>query len=248
MNALTNGATIIVISNNARYHTLDTWGLAIGNTDCISQPEQETNYIYVPAMDGFLDLSESLSGRPIFKSRSITMEMGGIREAMNWDAIMSDLRNKIHGRKVKLIFDNDEYYYWQGRIYVDDFTRAKRLGRFTLSIPMADPYKYDLVSSIESWLWDPFNFLTGVIKNYSNITVVGSTDLTIPSGLMPVSPTFTVRDITSDTFTVTYDGTTYTMVSGENYFPEIIVNAENEVELTFTGSAVVTIDYRGGSL
>jgi len=248
MNELTNGATIIVISNDHQYHTLDDWGLAIGNNNCISEPEMETKYIDIPGMDGQLDVSEALSGRPIYKTRQINIEVGGIRERNNWDAVISSMRNSIHGREVKLIFDNDPSYYWKGRIYITDFDRARRLGTFTLSMPAADPYKYNIQDSGEPWLWDPFNFLTDSIHDYSSIQITGSGTVTIPSGFMPVTPTIMVSNMTSTTFKVTYKGKTFSLMSGSNYLPEIIINYEDEVKLVFTGTAKVSILYRGGSL
>jgi len=248
MNALTNGATIIVPSTGNEFHTLDDWGLAIGNTNYISEPEQETNYIEVPAMNGFIDLSETLTGRPTFKNRSISIELGGKRESMAWDTVISDFRNKIHGRLVHIIFDNDPSYYWQGRAYVNSFDRMRRLGTFALEIPQADPYKYELTSSAEPWLWDPFNFLTGVIRNYGDIDVVGSETVDIPAGFMPVTPTFIVSRIQSETFTVRYKNKTFTLMPGSNYLPEIVINGDEEISLLFTGTANVIIQYRGGSL
>lgn len=248
MNELTNGATIIVISNDHEYHTLDDWGLAIGNTNYISEPEMETKYIDIPGRDGLLDVSETLSGRPIYKKREINIEVGGLRERKDWDAVISSMRNSIHGRDVKLIFDNDPSYYWKGRIFITNFERARRLGTFTLSIPEADPYKYNIQSSADPWLWDPFNFLTDSIHDYSSIQITGSGTVSIPSGFMPVTPTIMVSNILSTTFTVNYKGQTFSLISGSNYLPEIIVNAEDEVNLLFTGTAKVSIVYRGGSL
>jgi len=247
MNALTNGATITVISNNKSYHTLDDWGFAIGNNDNIGHPEQETNYIYVPAMDGFLDLSESLSGRPIYKNREITIKLGGLRDPMNWDAIISKIRNDINGRRVKVTFDNDPAYFWQGRITLRDFDRFRSLGTCLLVLD-AEPYKYEQLDSAEPWLWDPFNFETGVIHSYGERQITGSGTITIPSGTMPVTPDIVVANKTSTNFTVTFNNVTYSLVVGSNYIPDIVINDEEEHTLTFTGTAKVSIVYRGGSL
>ena len=77
MSTMTNGATITVIATGKSYHTLRDWGLAIGNNNCIGTPVQETFYLDVPGADGFLDYSEALTGRPIFKQRPIEITLGG---------------------------------------------------------------------------------------------------------------------------------------------------------------------------
>ena len=55
MDAITNGATIEIVATGERFHTLNDWGLAIGNNDYIGDVEQENYYVDVPGADGFLD-------------------------------------------------------------------------------------------------------------------------------------------------------------------------------------------------
>lgn len=248
MNALTNGVEIEVISTGAKYHTLDDWGLAIGNNNCIGAPEQETYYVDIPGASAFMDLSEALTGAPVYKSRAISIDLGGIRNRMDWDNIVSDLRNKIHGRRCKIIFDNDIDHYWTGRLYVEEFDRIRQLGMLKLNMPSAEPYKYDLQSSAEDWLWDPFNFDYGVIRTIDRQTVEGELSICIPEGTMPSVPVFMVSDVASPEFTVSDGQNTFRLINGKNRFPRLKVCGEAEVTLIFRGKGTVLIDYRGGSL
>ena len=75
MDAITNGATIEIVATGERFHTLNDWGLAIGNNDYIGDVEQENYYVDVPGADGFLDFSEAITGRRIFKN---------VRSASSW--------------------------------------------------------------------------------------------------------------------------------------------------------------------
>ena len=61
MDAITNGATIEIVATGERFHTLNDWGLAIGNNDYIGDVEQENYYVDVPGADGFLDFSEAIT-------------------------------------------------------------------------------------------------------------------------------------------------------------------------------------------
>ena len=163
MDAITNGATIEIVATGERFHTLNDWGLAIGNNDYIGDVEQENYYVDVPGADGFLDFSEAITGRRIFKNRPISIELGGKKPRDNWDIFISDLRNLVEGREIKVIFDNDSGFYWTGRASIQGYDRNREIGTFTLAIPKADPYKYNVADSTEDWLWDSFDFETGII-------------------------------------------------------------------------------------
>lgn len=248
MNELSNGLTIIVESTGTQYHTLDDWGFALGNNNYIAEPEMETTYINVPYRDGYIDASEVISGRPIFKKRELSFTLGGMRERHNWDAVISGIRNAIHGKKCKIILDNDRGYYWYGRVYVEGFDRFRGLGQFSLNVPQADPYKYDVNSSADPWLWDPFNFETGVITQTGAETITGSGNIIIPSGHMLTCPQIVVSDMLSATFKVSFKGVQYNLIPGTNIIPAILIGGDQSATLSFTGSATVQIVYRNGSL
>lgn len=245
---LFNGVKFTVEGTANEYHSYDDWGLYVTNTDCIGEPKQYTNYIEIPGRNGKIDLSEAISGRQIYTSREIKINLAGTRYRINWDGVISSFRNHINGKVCRIQFDNDPGYFWRGRVCIKDFTSCLDLGKFVVDIPEADPYKYDVNSSAEPWLWDPFNFETGVITQTGSEVITGSGSVTINHGHMLTCPQIVVSDLLSATFTVTYDGTTYPLAVGTNVIPSILVGGENDVTLAFTGSATVQVVYRGGSL
>lgn len=248
MNELTYGISIYVEDTGKTYHTLDTWGLALGNNNYIGDPEMETKYISIPGRTGLIDATEVISGRRIFRKRQLSFELGGKRDRLDWDGVISSFRNNIEGRVCRLTLDNDRSHYWRGRVFVRGFDRFRDLGTFTLEVPAADPYKYNKTSSAEPWFWDPFNFLTDMVTYIGAITVVGTKTVTIPHGHMATSPEFVVSDQTSATFSVTAGGMTYPLTAGTNRIPSILVGGDSDVDLTFTGDAKIQIVYRSGSL
>lgn len=245
---LFNGVSFTIEGTPTTYHSYDDWGLYVVNTDYIKEPKQNTNYVSVPGRDGLIDLSEVLTGRPTYASREINIKLAGRRNKVNWDSVISAFRNNINGRVCRITFDNDAEYYWRGRVDIKDFKSVLSLGTFTVDIPNADPYKYDILSSSDPWLWDPFNFETGEIIQEEAHVIVGSETITISHGHMPTCPDLVVSDKVSGTFSVAYDGTTYQLVVGSNKIPAIMVGGDADVALTFNGSATVQIVYRGGSL
>lgn len=247
MNELTYGLSIYVEGTDKTFHTLDDWGLALGNNNYIGDPEMETTYIQIPGRDGLLDASEALTGRRVYKKRPLMFSVGGKKPRLNWDSIISTWRNDINGRICQITLDNDPQYYWRGRVYIEGFDRARELGTFNISIPTADPYKYSHETSTEPWKWDPFNFLTGVITYIGAITVNGTRSVTIPSGYMPTSPEFVVSQKTG-TLTVANNGVSHELAVGSNKIPSIYVGGDSDETLLFTGNATIEIVYRNGSL
>lgn len=244
------GATILVVSTGDSYHTHDDWELTIENNDYIGDPVVETKYLDVMGRHGRLDYSTSLTGRPVYKSRPINMQMAGLRESIRWDIEISKLRNILHGQLVRVYFDNDGSHYYEGRMYLQEQDHEQKLGKCTLSMPEALPHKYDAASSIEDYDWDTFDFEEDTDRYIGTLTIVDSYELVIPEGNEPVVPVINVTRITSDTLTVTSsdNNRTYTLVRGRNRFPSLVCAGANEVTFTFTGSGTLNVDYRAMSL
>lgn len=240
------GVTIKLENSSKSYHTYRNWDLVVTNSTPVGAPEQQTNFIEVIGRNSLIDVSDALIGRPSYKSRKITIKLAGIKQRKSWDNVISDFRNKIDGRIIQVIFDNDKQYYYRGRCHVEGFERIYDKGEFTLSIPMADPYKYEVSSVTEPWLWNPFSFVDGVVRNFGEIVVNGTATMMIPKGHMYVVPEF---QVSSTTEIIMSNGVReYKLTAGKNRFPSLLVNGDEEVNLTFTGQGTVTIDYRGGSL
>ena len=106
-----------------------------------------------------------------------------------------------------------------------------------------EPYKYEINSSLEDWLWDPFSFETGVIREYKDLVVNGTLWVTI-SGLRKVQ---NLKVTSSAAMTVTFENKDYTVPKGTSELLEVrLIQGENY--LLFTGNGIISIDYRGGSL
>ena len=106
-----------------------------------------------------------------------------------------------------------------------------------------NPYKYELTSSAEDWLWDTLDFETGIIREYSDMIVDGELTVSIEGTPLTVIPVITA----SNSMKVAFGGQTYDLKAGQNKFYGIKLR-KGENTLTFTGNGTVTIDYRGGWL
>lgn len=221
---------------------LSTYRMALANRHCVQPPVPKTIYQDVPGADGSLDLSTAIAGRIIYERRVITLNFGCGYPMDKWPEVFSEVLRNFHGREGKLIFDDDPMYYYAGRMTVSEYSRARTLGTFTISVN-ADPYKYELTASDEDWLWDSFSFEKGVIRDYKELEVSGSLSINVPGTQRWVIPEITV----AAAMTVSYGGKDYELKQGTNKIYDIVIK-EGENVLMFTGTGTVTISYRGGIL
>lgn len=208
----------------------------------VQPPAVKTAYKDVPGADGTVDLSTALSGRPIYERREITMKFSCAHHGENWPGVLSEILQNFHGKEGKIVFGDDPMYYYNGRMSVSDYERKSGVARFTITAN-ADPYKYELRSSLEDWLWDELNFETGIIREYGNIKVEGTYTLMVYGTERWTIPELTV----SGQVSVTFEKKTYELKEGTTKIYGIVIkNGENQ--LVFSGNGTVSVNYRGGVL
>lgn len=147
-NAITLGFTITV--GGTSYHSITDLGLALHNTNYIGEPEVDTSFISFPTTSGFYDISELLTPDPVYKQRTIKLEVGTTDAVANWDSKMSTIWNTFHGRQATIIFDNDLTNYWQGRIMIQNYQRVKTLGTFDI-VMITQPFKFAVTPTIDTY-------------------------------------------------------------------------------------------------
>lgn len=222
-------------------HSIDDWGLILTRR-IISPPEVQTNFIEVPQRDGKIDLSESLAGLVKYYNREIELDFTFKDAIGNYSARFSEIQNYCHGKKMRIIFDDDMDNYYLGRITVENPEVSEKLGHIVIKAE-CEPYKYDLQSTDEMWLWDPFDFEEGTINEFIDVPVNGTETITLIAKRQVTYPTISVNSH----MTVEFDGVQYGLEKGENKMYDILL-PEGENNLIFRGNGTVTIRYRGGSL
>ena len=219
-------------------HSFDDFGIYL-TSKTINPPEPQTNTISVPLRDGSIDLTESLTNDVKYNDRKINMTFSVIHPMEQWSDKVSEIENYLHGKRMKVVFDDDQNFYYMGRLKVNEWSSQKSIGKLVIEC-IADPYKYDIQGD---WLWDPFDFENDCISESENIIVSGSTSVVIVGKRKKAYPTITA----SAAMSVSYNGTTYNLTEGINKLYEMILD-EGENTLTFNGSGSVLIEYTGGSL
>lgn len=161
------------------YNTWRDWGLIPSTKPSIEFPDIVTNNATIDGRSGSIDMSEALYAMDSTQTVVSNQAMGGTNLAVNkviykdrtgsldfyvadqktaWTTIRKNIANIIHGKKFKMVLEDDEpQYYYEGRFFFEKWTSEKDYSKVTIKYQLA-PYKYPAIQSVLEW--DPFNFET----------------------------------------------------------------------------------------
>jgi hypothetical protein len=224
-------------------NTWDDWHLIPASRPVINPPTVKTNYVEIPGGDGILDLTTALSGRPTYKNRTGSFEFHVENGFKDWSVLYSEIMVHLQGQKMRLTLEDDPAYYYEGRFSVNQWKSDPQNSLIVIDYDVS-PYKRESIGSTDDWLWDTFNFETGVIRYYKDITIGGTKMVRVIGSFMP---TTVIISASNAAMTVRFNGEIYALPKGPSVVKEIVIlNGENE--LTFTGNGVISIEYSGGGL
>ena len=254
-------------------NTWDTYHLVPSSRPVVNPPDVKTNYVDIPGIDGPLDLTESLTGIPMYENRKGSWDFVVANDYEPWTTIYHKLMNDLHGRKWLVSLQDEPMYYYKGRLSVNEWKSERNWSKITLDYNF-EPYKYELNSGNEPWLWDPFNFETGVIRNYGSkeafvsdgqtlihpFTVNGADSITIY--VQPTErPNATIVWVESgNDITVKLGGgsTQYPLQQGKNNLTATLASGLSDPSFgyihrqgrtfTFSGHGTVWVEFQGGWL
>lgn len=122
-------------------HTYRAWKLLLKSNPVISSPKPKTKIILVPGTNTVIDLTESLTGGEVkYEPRTIQCEFYVMGGRSKWPAVYTAILNEIHGKKLKIIMDDDPNYYYFGRVTIDDFQSDKTAASIVITAEV-EPYK-----------------------------------------------------------------------------------------------------------
>lgn len=233
--------------NGTEYHTFRDLGLYPKEQPKIPAAEVRTEYIEVPGVHGVLDMTEALTGFPMYGTRVGTFRYT-VLDREQWLSKYALVKQVMHGRVCNIVLDEEPGGYYHGRVEVDQLKSSKTTGEIVIKATL-DPFWYVKDNTyLGNWLWDTFRFDTDVVRDYSAVTIDGETEVTIVSTILGGHPMFYV-DSASD-MTLVADGNTYTLPSyTETTLTQIdLPRAEEEVTWTVTGSGSLGISIPVGKL
>lgn len=213
------------------FDDFDSWAdfSLIRSRKTVEAPEPKFIKVEVEGADGELDLTDYF-GDVKYKNRNITFEFSTAvreREFMN---LFSKIQNALHGKKMKIVLEEDSDFYYVGRISVNEWEADRNIGLITVDCD-CEPYKYKKNKTIFT-----LN-LTGKIQHI------------LPNLRKHVVPTFTI----SSPLKIEFNGSIYSIgatgMTGQQTFviPELSLR-EGDNLISLEGSGTVRIEYQEGGL
>lgn len=209
-------------------NTYNRWHLIPTSRPVINPPTFKKNTIDLPGANGILDLSTALTGYPLYDNRTGSIEfLVEPDHEETWQYIYTDIMESVHGKDLVTTMEEDPGWYYDGRWTVNQWKSDKRYSLITLDYDLK-PYKRRQWGVRADWLWDPFDFLNGIVtlRDYGDFFAFGkaidSNSFGINSGFLDGSE-FSEKDLREilgsepkvPTITVTGGEVTVRFVNGD---------------------------------
>lgn len=150
-------------------NTWDKFHIVPTSRPHVEPPELKTNEVDIPGSDGAIDLTETPMGYPTYQNRTGSWEFiimndycQPIETADEWYTTYSNIMNYLHGKRFRVVLEDDQSYFYEGRLTASNFVSEKNYSKITINYNLK-PYKWSILQTGDDWFWDPFNFATGVI-------------------------------------------------------------------------------------
>ena len=121
-------------------HSYRDWGLLTKSRPKISPPQPKLKLIQVPGSDAVIDLTESLTGKVHYEPRTISFEFIVMEKRERWPSIHSEILNYMHGKRIRIIMDDDPNFYYEGRVTVGLLDPEKKTAVLEMEAQV-EPYK-----------------------------------------------------------------------------------------------------------
>ena len=121
-------------------HTYRDWGLVLKDRPLISPPSPKMKMIQVPGSDKVIDLTQHLTGDVHYEPRTISFEFAMLAKRNRWASVYSEILNYLHGKSIRIIFDDDPVYFYTGRVTVGELEIAKETATLKMTA-IVEPYK-----------------------------------------------------------------------------------------------------------
>ena len=205
------------------FHSYDEWGLILQKQE-IGAPEPKKIQVEIEGGDGVLDLTDFF-GEVKYKNRtlSFTFSKPGISQR-EFLTLYSTVQGAIHGKKMKVILDDDPNCYYFGRVEINKWKSNRNIGEIVIEVD-AEPYKNEI--GVSSFMQN--------VKSNATLSIINSQKPVVPK-------------ITSNAeFLISFGGFNDVYPAGTFTIPELeLKEGINQVYVEGTGT--ITFEYKRGWL
>ena len=132
-------------------NTWEDWRLIPTTPPTIETPEPYTNYVEVPGRtEGPIDLSEVLSNGPTFNNSEGSWDFIMDEDCYPRPVLYQVLKDFLHGRKMKIVLEEDPLHYFMGRITIQAPQTGKGNSGITFNYSVA-PVRYNFSGTAEGF-------------------------------------------------------------------------------------------------
>ena len=189
----------------------------------IGAPHVKVKLIEIEGADGSIDLTDFF-GDPKYGDVTHKFTFSTIVPRNDFLSQYSEVKNALHGQKLRIVLDDDPSFYYVGRCHVSSFTNEKNIGTITVECE-CEPYKYKLAKTV----------VTKAVNGTDIIVITNSRKRAVP--------TIT----TTAAMTIAFGDGIWTNSAGTYTIPELeLVEGSNTVTVTGTGENTFT--WQEGSL
>lgn len=204
----------------------DDLGLILGKKE-LGTPAVKDEKTDIPGADGDLDQTEFF-GEPKYENRTHRFDFSTMAPAEEFPAVYSNVLNRLHGKKMRIILDDDPLYFYMGRCHVSSFTSEKGVGTISVECD-CQPYKYKNDHTVSAHVLDG-----------TEMTI------TLTNGRKRAVPEVQIHNETGST-RIVYQGSIWDLGTGVYTLPELELT-EGENLVTVTGTGTVTFAWQEGDL
>lgn len=127
------------VTINDTYNTLTDWKLYFkAGGYSVGCAEPMTCLVNVPGGDLILNLSNALTGSPVYVKRTITVNLWYLGKRSTWVDMVHVVENALNGQWCTVRFDDSPAYQYEGLVTVTNQPDSNKQG-ITLTIE-CDPY------------------------------------------------------------------------------------------------------------
>lgn len=203
-------------------HSWDDLKLILGSKE-MGSPAVKSKKLDIEGADSALDLTDFF-GEPKYEDVTHKFQFSTIVPTSSFMTLYSTIKNAIHGKKMRIILDDDPLFYWMGRCYVSGFTNEKSIGQVQVECD-CEPYKYKLSKTVVTQ------------------AVGGTQAITLTNGRKRAVPTIT----TTAAMTISFGGGSWTNSAGTYTIPELELTQGDNI-VTVTGTGTITFAYQEANL
>ena len=185
----------------------------------IGSPEVKRQTIDIEGADGELDFTDFF-GEPKYTNAQHRFDFESIQPWNEQLSQFTDIKNKLHGKKGRIVLDSDPSFFYVGRCFVSAYKNEATIGRISIECD-CEPYKYKME------------------KTVAVLTINGSETFTLPNARKRAVPEVVVA--ATGSINIVYSTNIWDLGEGTYTLPELeLVEGDNEIKLTGTGSVTLT--------